>query len=150
MTKMYFYAFTISLLLCIGVSAQNAKTPDASEAAVKSQVIKNSSALGLTASEARTLRVSSSYYDKNAQVIMAYLQQTYKGIDVYNAITVVAFRNGYVVSVQSGSVPAIDKKITLKTILPHINAVDALRKAAADLKEELSEATITNVKRAAD
>src|SRR6476620_11255513 len=102
MRKMYLYAFAICLLLFIGASAQTTKTTgaDASETAVKTLVIKNSSALGLTADEARTLRISSSYYDKNTQAIMAYLQQTYKGIDVYNAITVVAFRNGQVVSVQ--------------------------------------------------
>ena len=96
MRNIYFYAFITCLILCIEVSAQTTKTTDtdASEAAVKNLVVKNSSALGLTVSEARTLRVSSSYYDKNAQAIMAYLQQTYKGIDVYNAITVVAFRNG--------------------------------------------------------
>ena len=54
------------------------------------------------------------------------------------------------VSVQPGNVPAIDKKIAAKTILPHINAVDALRKAAAEVKEELSETTFANVKKSAD
>jgi extracellular elastinolytic metalloproteinase len=152
MTKIYFYASAICLLLCLGASAQNTKITDvdASEAAVKDLVINNSSALGLTASQARTLRVSSSYYDKNAQAIMAYLQQTYKGIDVYNAITVVAFRNGQVVSVQPGNIPAIDKKITAKAILPHLNATDALRKAAAEVKEELNETTLANAKKSAD
>lgn len=146
------YVFAIFLLLGTSVAAQNAKTTgtDASEVAVKNLVIKNSSALGITAGEARTLRISSSYYDKNAQAIMAYLQQTYKGIDVYNAITVVAFRNGQVVSVQPGSVPGIEKRINVKTILPHINAVDALRKAAVAVKEELDETTLANVKKSAD
>ncbi|TKK67236.1 T9SS type A sorting domain-containing protein [Ilyomonas limi] len=147
-----FCALAVTLLLAFGATAQTTKTSgaDASEAAVKNLVIKNSSALGLTSNEARTLRISSSYYDKNAQAIMAYLQQTYKGIDVYNAITVVAFKNGQVISVQPGSVPVIDKKIIAKTILPNIDAKQALRKAAAEVKEELSENVLAYVKKSAD
>src|SRR3954451_24093538 len=108
-----FYTLAISILLLINATAQTTKTTeaDASEATVKNLVIKNASAIGLAANEARTLRVSSSYYDKNAKAIMAYLQQTYKGIDVYNAITVVAFKNEQVISVEPGSIAAIEQKI---------------------------------------
>ncbi len=152
MRKFNFYVFACCLILFISATAQTAKTTsaDASEAAVKKLVVMNSSSLGLTATEARTLRVSSSYYDENAQAIMAYLQQTYKGIDVYNAITVVAFKDSRVISAQQGSVPAIDKKIIAKTIIPGIDAGQALRKAAAAVKEELSATTLANIKKSAD
>ncbi len=150
MIRTNFYTLLCCLLICISTTAQTSKSTDASEATVKKLAVKNSAALGLKADEARTLRVSSSYYDKNANAVMAYLQQTYKGIDVYNALTIVAFKNGEVVSVQTSNVTDLAKLVSARKSTPGITAVQALKKAAGEVNELLSESTLSTARKSAD
>src|ERR1043165_9702546 len=59
---------------------------------------KNAAAIGLSRNDLLNSRVSDAYIDKQAGVTMGYLQQTYKGVDVFNSIQSVAFKNDKIVS----------------------------------------------------
>ncbi len=78
------------------------------------------------------MRISSFYYDEATKVTMVYLQQTHKGVDVYNAITPVAFKNDKPVSVRA-VLPLAEVMPAEKSAKPAVTAAAALRTAAAAL-----------------
>lgn len=146
--------FTIACGICVvmAASAQTARTTDATanETTVKSWVSKNASALGLSASDTKNYRISSYYYDKNAKAVMVYLQQTYKGVDVYNAITVASFKGGNVVTSRKGLLAGIEKQLSAKSQAPSVNAEQAVRKAGAEIKDLLADVTFSSAAKSAD
>ena len=122
---------SVLCLLCIA-PAYAQKNVDAIH--VKQLVQKNAVALGLTPADVENTRVSNAYYDKQSGAILAYLQQTYKGVDIYNALTTVAFKNEISASVAGDRFKDVEKLVTNKTTTPSISPIAALQNAAADLK----------------
>jgi len=53
----------------------------------------NATKIGLSATDLQNYRISDMYVDKLSGATMIYLQQTYKGIDVMNAIQSLAEKN---------------------------------------------------------
>jgi len=92
----------------------------------------NRAAIGLTAQDLNNLTVASSYIDKSAGGIrMAYMQQTFKGLPVYNQTKVLAFRGGVVISNQ-GSLINMDKLAEGKSEFPSLSPEAAIQAALAD------------------
>src|SRR6266542_4387584 len=56
-------------------------------------IVKNAAAIGLSKSDLKNYRVSDAYIDELSGLTMIYMQQTYKGIDVFNSIQTLAFKN---------------------------------------------------------
>jgi len=85
------------LLLCSAFTfLLNAQTGDVSLAL--QLVNKNSDAIGLSKEDINNAIVRDSYFDEVAGVQLVYLQQTYKGLPVFNQIHVLAFKNGVLAS----------------------------------------------------
>lgn len=135
MLKILSFTGMFCLLLTLHATAQ--KNADA--ATVKQLIAKNAVALGLSAEDVVNTRVSSSYYDAQANAIMAYLQQTYKGVDVYNAITPVAFRDDKVVTYTASRIAADEKNVLKGNAVPTIKPLTALRNAAADIQSPIAQ-----------
>ena len=75
--------------------------------------------------------VSDAYHDKSSNINYIYLQQTYKGIKVYNAIVVIAIVDNKVAYSSGKFVKQIDKNNTTTT--PALSASDAVKQAASIL-----------------
>ena len=71
----------------------------------------NAKSIGLTDTDINNVTVSSTYETVADHLRMVYLQQTYKGIPVFNQMHVLAFRNNKLVSVTGGRIDAIEKKV---------------------------------------
>ncbi|HMJ48200.1 MAG TPA: M36 family metallopeptidase, partial [Ferruginibacter sp.] len=73
-------------------------------------VNKNSAAIGLSKDDINNLIVKDSYYDEISGAQLVYLQQTYKGLPVFNQLHVLAFKNGVLVSAAGGRINGIEKR----------------------------------------
>ena len=124
-------SLTGTLCLLFVVSAMAQKKADA--VTVKQLVAKNAAALGLSDEDVANTRISSSYYDAHADAVMGYLQQTYKGVDVYTAITPVAFRDDKVVSFTRDWINGVDKLVTSSSAKATVTPLAAVRNAAIDI-----------------
>ena len=133
MTRTLLLVSWLSLFTTMHVAAQK----NTNENTIKKWIANNASALNFSKTDVNNLRIASFYYDKFANVTMAYLQQTYKGVDVYNALTTVAFKDGKVVSVTTSRIADVEKLITNKTSKPSLAPAEALRNAAADVNLSL-------------
>ncbi len=109
---------------------------------VRQLVIKNAAALGLSQTDVANTRISDAYYDQRSGAIMAYLQQTFNGVDISNAITSVAFKNDLVASVQGDRIAEVEKLVTNANAKPSISSITALMNAASDLKLPLMQPVI--------
>ena len=76
--------------------------------------------------------VSDAYHDKNTGIDFIYLQQTCKGVKVYNAIKVIALKDGKVAYSSGRFVNNIEQKTTSN--IPSVTAINAVQNAAAVLK----------------
>ncbi|HYK47010.1 MAG TPA: M36 family metallopeptidase, partial [Parafilimonas sp.] len=88
----------------------------------------NASVIGVSLSDLSKWRISDSYFDKHANAIYVYLQQTYKGIDIDRAVSVLAFRDEKFIT---GNLDTIqDFRAVNKDTRTGIDAKTALIKAA--------------------
>ena len=87
--------------------------------------------------------ISDAYFDKSSGINYIYLQQTYLGIKVYNAIKVVAIKDGNVAYSSGRFVNKIEHKVTNAT--PSISAEKAIINAASNLNLKVP-ANITVIK----
>ncbi len=91
----------------------------------KQLVAKNASSIGISPAEISNSIVSSTYATRE-NIRMVYLQQSYKGIPVYNQLHVLAFRNEKAVSVEGGRLSKIESLANSKTGVPVLNAEQAV------------------------
>ncbi len=132
-----------------GAVVSMAQTSEAEKNVALQFVSANRTALGLTADDLNNLIVSSSYVDKSAgNVRLVYLQQTFKGIPVYNQFQVLAFKNNQLVSNQ-GSRIAAAKMAASQNAVPAMSAESAVRAALADRHLQSSKPALT-INRSAD
>ena len=96
------------LLICI-IAGFTLKAQDLNKQAALQLVSKNMASIGLTQDDLNNVIVSDAYLDKSAGVEMVYLQQSYKGLPVYNQIQVLAFKNGKPVSNAGGRINDAEK-----------------------------------------
>lgn len=127
----FFIFFTFLLLIiCQQLSAQQISTKQA-----LFLVKQNSSFLNLSSDDIENSIVSDAYFDQTSNTQLIYLQQSYQGIPVYNAIQVIALKNDHAVSVEGKRIAKIEEKITgSKEAAPVVSATQAVSVAARELK----------------
>ncbi len=142
--------FALMSVLCLAITLHVSAQKNVDEVTIKQLVSKNAASLGLSADDVKNTRVTSFYFDNQANVVMAYLQQTYKGVDVYNALTTVAFRDDKVVSVTSSRINDIDKHVINSNTKPAVTSFAALRNAASDINLPLASSVMIPLRKSPD
>ncbi len=142
--------FALMSMLCLAITLHVSAQKNVNEVTIKQLVSKNAASLGLSADDVKNTRVASFYFDNQANVVMAYLQQTYKGVDVYNALTTVAFRDDKVVSVTSSRINDIDKRVINSNAKPAVTSFTALRNAASDVNLPLASSVMIPLRKSPD
>ncbi|MFT3908987.1 MAG: M36 family metallopeptidase [Ferruginibacter sp.] len=119
------------VFLCLGflVNAQDIAKTEALQL-----VAKNLAETKLSNADLENVIVSSAYHDRSTGLDMIYLQQSYKGLPVYNQIQVLAFKNGAVVSNNGGRISDIEKIAGNISPNPSIAAGTAVTTAMAEKK----------------
>jgi Fungalysin metallopeptidase (M36)/Ig-like domain CHU_C associated/Immune inhibitor A peptidase M6/Secretion system C-terminal sorting domain/Fungalysin/Thermolysin Propeptide Motif len=122
----------------------DAQIIDQEKIAALQLVQKNREALNLSQNDIENSIVSSTYKNKFASTTMVYLQQTFKGIPVYNQLQTIAFKEGKVVSQSGTFIKNIEKIVNVTSELPLITADAALLAAINDRKLIAKEPAIVN------
>lgn len=97
-------------------------------------VLKNSNSIGLDAHDLKNTVVTDAYVSSTSGLSMVYLQQTHKGLPVYNSMLTLAFKNDKLVSESGAIVEDITHKTELINIIPSVTSSDALRAAISSKK----------------
>ena len=97
-------------------------------------VKKNAAALDLSKNDLQNLRISNAYVDKISGASLVYVQQTYKGVDVFNAIQTYAFKNERLISAAGARLNTIEAIANVKAAKPAVTAANAVTAAAAHLQ----------------
>ncbi|MEP7165822.1 MAG: M36 family metallopeptidase [Ferruginibacter sp.] len=127
MRKIYLLILTSFVFLI-----SSAQTNESDKNAAIALVSAHRTALGLSAGDLDNLAISSSYIDKTASgTRLVYLQQTYKGIPVYNQIQVLAFKDSKLLS-NSGRIENNAKAPQDAGMSPSLAAESAIAAALAD------------------
>ena len=122
-----------ALVLCCAVAANSNLAAQSAADAARRYVAGNRQQLGLTASDTNDMAVSSEVISEHNGVTHVYLQQRYRGIDVWNGVlTVNVARDGTVISAASRFVGNIASAAAGQQ--PRRAAEDAVRDAAGHLK----------------
>ena len=95
---------------------------------------KNAATIGLSRNDLLNSKVSDAYFDETSGATMVYLQQTYKGVDIFNSIQSFAFKNDKVVSVAGGRIANFEELANVKDGKASRSAANAVRDAANHLK----------------
>ena len=130
----------IGLLICAFTSF--AQVDNKTKNAALQLVRQNAAAIKLPSQDINDVIVSSSYQITGTDVIMVYLQQSYKGIPVYNQLKTLAFRGGKVVSDAGELQPAMEKLTGNASNLPGISPANALQSAFREAKVEATELAV--------
>jgi extracellular elastinolytic metalloproteinase len=128
------------LLAVLSFSITKAQVSEADATLARQLVVKNGTAIGLTEQDQQNLLVSSAYKTKDG-LQMVYLQQSFRGIPVYNQMRVLAFKNDRLVSNAGSFLPEM-QKITRSDGRPSVSVVTALQTALTDAKVTALEAAV--------
>lgn len=105
-----------------------------SDRAIALQLVeKNAAAIGLQPADIGNSLIAGSYIIPGSDIRMVYLQQSFKGMPVYNRLHVLAFRNEKVVSVAGSRIPALEQKLNKPDGLPGIDPVKAVTAALKNI-----------------
>ncbi len=121
MKKRLLLFFTALITLTAG-----AQVSESEKTIVRNLVSNHSAAIGLSTHDLANYLVSSTYESEEG-VRYAYLQQSYKGIPVYNQLHVLAFRNGRLVSKTGGRIAGIEQKVNQLSGTPVVPVTGAVR-----------------------
>ncbi|RYY68953.1 MAG: hypothetical protein EOO13_10915, partial [Chitinophagaceae bacterium] len=119
--------FYLLILMLVSFSAGFAQ--DISKTAAMQLVAKNSTALGITQTDMDNSIVSSAYHNKTSGADLVYLQQSYKGLPVYNQLFTLAFKNGQLVHKAGSRLTAMEKRTQSLSANPLVAAENAVRTA---------------------
>jgi len=100
---------------------------------INALVESNASSLRMSTYDRQNSRVSDAYYSSQSGVLLVYLQQTYKGIDVHNAIKVLAFKGDKLVSSEGAIIPKIQVRVNNSEGIPAQRPENAVNAAAKHL-----------------
>ncbi len=104
----------------------------------------NKAALGLSAADLTHYNVTDNYTDEDTGVTHIYLQQTFNGLPIADAVgSVHITANGEVVSASANFVPNLTYPATNQPLAPEVSSVDALNAFASALSSSTF-LTITN------
>ncbi|MDQ2752948.1 MAG: M36 family metallopeptidase, partial [Bacteroidota bacterium] len=119
----------ISLLLLCFVFTAFSQSPD--EASEKNKITLSANRIGLSASAIQDAIILKNYTDNSTGIQHLYLQQTYKGIPVYNSIKTLAFKGNQLLYSSGGFVLKIKENFVDEK--PVVQPVEAIGKAALHL-----------------
>ncbi len=102
-------------------------------------IAQNAGRLHLSAKDEQNLRVSDVYVDKLSGAVMVYATQTFKGIDVYNTMQVMAFKDGKLVSLSGGRIQNMESVVNSPEGVAKVQPADAVKAATVHLKLSLQE-----------
>lgn len=122
----------LSFMLASLVNTLSAQQPD--QKLLSGLIRKNAASLGLSSNDLQNYRVSDAYNDATSGLTMVYLQQTFKGIDVFNSLQTIAFKNDRLVSIAGNRIGAVEDLVNVKEAKATLGAADAIRSAAKHLK----------------
>ena len=134
------YVAYLAVCLSIFISAANAQNKAFTKEQGLQLVRENAATLGFTPDNINEIVVSDAYYDKTANVNLVYVQQTYKGVKIYNAIKAIAFRNGKVMSNSGTFYNKLSTKANSTTAVPEIAAAVAVANAATNVDRPITAA----------
>ena len=121
--------FVLSVALCSYTSdimAQSLNATNVKELLLKSKAVFSISEIN------QSYVVSDAYHDYTTGIDYIYLQQTCKGLKVYNAIKLIALKDGKVAYSSGKFVNKIEQKTS--NIIPSLSAFSAIHNAAAVLQ----------------
>ena len=122
----------IFLILC-SVLFSNAQNVINAEHNLALQLVDaNKAAIGISQEEFSNAIVSSTFADNATGNRYIYLQQSYKGIPVYNQMLVLAFKNGNLLSNAGKFDPSIEKLVNVSSGSPAVTAESAVQSALSD------------------
>ena len=122
----------IFLILC-SVLFSNAQNVNQVENNLALQIVDaNKAVIGISAEQLSNAVVATTYEDVSTGIRYVGLQQSYKGIPVYNQVLVLAFRNGKLISNAGFFDPSIEKSINVVSASPSIPAESAVMSALSD------------------
>jgi extracellular elastinolytic metalloproteinase len=117
------------------VLATQAQTNKNFEKAVAMELVAaNLQQIGLPVEELKNAEVSSAYYTESSGSTMVYLQQTYKGIPVFNKMLVLAFKNGQLISKAGYFIDKMDELTSSASATPLLSVSRAVQFAFAEQK----------------
>ncbi|HEX2682624.1 MAG TPA: M36 family metallopeptidase, partial [Ferruginibacter sp.] len=120
-------------LLLFGALFTNAQSTDLTEdRAALLAVNANKNAIGISAEQLSNSRVVTSYEDVATGIRYVGLQQTYKGIPVYNQVLVLSFKNGKLASKAGFFDPNMEKAVNVESGTPSVTAESAVQSALSD------------------
>ena len=101
------------------------------EAALKNKISKSAGRISIPAAAIQDALITKTYTDNTSGIQYVYLQQTYKGIPVYNSIKTIAFKDDKLVYSSGTWIDKTERLLPDTTI--RIEAIEAIKKAAAHL-----------------
>jgi len=113
-------------------------------------VKKNAERIGLNKTDLRNIRISDAYYDSHSRAFMVYLQQTYKSVDINNAISTLAFKNETLAAGKFKKYTGIERSAMNLSAIPVITASDCVQKAATAVGITYSSSFRLPLKQSAD
>jgi extracellular elastinolytic metalloproteinase len=119
------------IIVMLTVSQVNSQVNQQDKDLVMGMIKSHAQAIGLTPDDWNNVAVSATY-ESPGGLRMIYLQQTFKGIPVFNLMQVLAFRNDKLVSITGRRLPFIEQLVNNSTGVPSIDAAEAVRVAMAD------------------
>jgi subtilisin-like proprotein convertase family protein len=125
------------LLIC--VLSVTAQVSESDKNLAMDLVRNNSSHIGLLPGDQANSIIEHTYIIPGTDIRMVYLQQSYKGIPVYNQLHVLAFRNGKLVSSAGSRIASIEQRLQNPSSIPAITAVDAIQTSIAETKLSTAE-----------
>jgi extracellular elastinolytic metalloproteinase len=122
----------VIIILSFGFAVQ-AQMSDAEKTTALQLVSRNKSAIGLSDDDLQNGVISSTYVTSSG-IRMVYLQQSFKGVPVYNQLQVLAFKGDKLVSSAGGRITNIAQKVNVQNATPSISAAEAVRASLVDRK----------------
>ncbi len=120
------------------VFSSKAQITEAEKKIALELVQKNKSGIGLSSADLDNSIVTNTYVVPGSDVRMLYLQQSYKGIPVYNRLNVLAFKNDQMVSNAGSRIINIEQQINNDNHMAAITPETAVRAAMVESKVNTS------------
>lgn len=124
----------VLLFVCTSLLFFNLKAQEIEKSKAFEMVVKNKTAIGLSDEDVVNSTVSSAYQSSSSGLIMVYLQQSYKGLPVFNQLQSLAFKNDILFSNFGERISDIKSKVNTINIFPSITPDEAVTKALQSKK----------------
>jgi len=131
--------FSLGLLAMANIADAQQLTSESAGRLVRT----NASAIGLTKNDLDNFRISNAYIDKISGASLVYVQQTYKGVDVFNSIQTYAFKNGKLVTSSGKRIAGMENLANAKDGKATVAVADAVNTAASYLHVPASASVAT-------